>query len=110
MSYLPVIGLLKGYFNVKDSDGLRQIDEKVTTVLRGSNEPPNATGPALLGLLDVPVDDPVWLGLDPKERRQRTLDGVKRLLLREARERPLLGHFRRSSLGRQRDTGVARPA
>jgi DNA-binding winged helix-turn-helix (wHTH) protein/tetratricopeptide (TPR) repeat protein len=93
MSYLPVIGLLKSYFNVKDSDGLRQVDEKVTTVLRGSNETPNATGPALLGLLDVPVDDPVWLGLDPKERRQRTLDAVKQLLLREAQRRPLLVIF-----------------
>ena len=77
MSYLPVIGLLKGYLNVKDSDSLRQIDEKVTAVLRGLNETPNATGPALLGLLDVPVGDPAWLGLDPKERRRRTLDAVK---------------------------------
>ena len=93
MSYLPVIGLLKGYLNVKDSDSLLQIDEKVTAVLRGLNETPNATGLALLGLLDVPVDDPVWLGLDPKERRRCTLDAMKLLLLREAQERPLLVIF-----------------
>ena len=65
----------------------------MTAVLRGLNETPNATGPALLGLLDVPVDDPVWLGLDPKERRRRTLDAMKQLLLREAQERPLLVIF-----------------
>ena len=35
-------------------------------------------------LLDVPVDDPQWERLDPPQRRQRTLDGVKRLLLRES--------------------------
>ena len=46
--------------------------------------------PALLALLDVPVDDPAWEALDPPQRRQRTLDAVKRLLLRESQEQPLL--------------------
>src|SRR5262249_53188951 len=40
--------------------------------------------------LDVPVDDPAWEVLDPPQRRQRTLDAVKRLLLRESQEQPLL--------------------
>src|SRR5262249_61008893 len=44
----------------------------------------------LLGLLDVPVEDEEWTRLDPSQRRQRTLDGVKRLLLQEARVRPLV--------------------
>jgi predicted ATPase len=44
----------------------------------------------VLALLDVPVDDASWQTLDPAQRRQRTLDAVKRLLLREAREQPLL--------------------
>jgi predicted ATPase len=38
----------------------------------------------------VPVDDPSWQALDPGQRRQQTRDAVKRLLLREAREQPLL--------------------
>jgi AAA ATPase domain len=41
-------------------------------------------------LLDVPVDDATWQKLDPGQRRQRTLDAVKRLLLREACEQPVL--------------------
>ena len=48
------------------------------------------TLPALLALLDVPVDDPQWRDLDPPQRRQRTLDAVKRLLLRESQAQPLL--------------------
>ena len=46
--------------------------------------------PTLLALLDVPVEDPQWQALDPPQRRQRTLDAVKRLLLRESQVRPLL--------------------
>ena len=49
--------------------------------------------PAFLALLDVPVDDAAWSALDPPQRRQRTLDAVKRLLLRESQVQPLLVVF-----------------
>jgi predicted ATPase len=49
--------------------------------------------PPLLALLDVPVDDPAWQSLDPPQRRQRTLDAVKRLLLQESQLQPLLVVF-----------------
>src|SRR5262249_20152584 len=42
---------------------------------------------------DVPADDSPWLAMAPDQRRQQTLDGVKGLLLREAREQPLLVIF-----------------
>jgi hypothetical protein len=41
--------------------------------------------PALLALLDVPVDEASWQTLDPLQRRQRTVDAVKHLLLRSTR-------------------------
>ena len=46
--------------------------------------------PALLALLDVPVDDPRWQALDPPERRQRTIDAMKRLAPAESQVQPLL--------------------
>ena len=46
--------------------------------------------PAVLALLDVPVEDAAWQALDPPQRRQRTLDAVKRLLLRESQVQPVL--------------------
>src|SRR5262249_17907562 len=49
--------------------------------------------PALLALLDVPVDDASWLALDPLQRRQQTLDAVKRLLLQESEVQPLVVVF-----------------
>src|SRR5262245_41125884 len=48
------------------------------------------TLPALLALLDVPVDDTQWNTFDPAQRRHRALEALRQLLLREARERPLL--------------------
>src|SRR6266542_1353623 len=91
--YLPVIDLLKGYFKIQDRDDLREIREKLTGKLLALDRALEPSLPALLSLLDVPVDDPAWQTLAPTQRRQQTLDGVKRLLLREAREQPLLVLF-----------------
>jgi len=92
-SYLPVIDLLKGYFKIQDRDDLREIREKVTGKLLTLDEALKPAVTALLALLDAPVDDAGWQTLDPGQRRQRTLDAVKGLLLREAREQPLLVIF-----------------
>src|SRR5262249_29336738 len=89
-SYLPVIELLKSYFKIQDRDDLREIREKVTGKLLTLDRALEPALPAFLALLDVPVDDTAWQALDPGQRRQRTLDAVRCLLLREAREQPLL--------------------
>ncbi len=48
------------------------------------------TLPAFLTLFDVPADDPEWPGPDSPQRRQRILDALKRLFLRESQVQPLL--------------------
>jgi class 3 adenylate cyclase/tetratricopeptide (TPR) repeat protein len=89
-SYLPVIDLLKGYFKIQARDDPRDIREKVTGKLLTLDETLKPALPTFLALLDVPVEDPQWQALDPPQRRQRTLDAVKRLLLRESRAQLLL--------------------
>ena len=89
-SYLPVIDLLTAYFKVHNREGHREIREKVTDKLLALDPTLEPALPALLALLDVPVENASWQALDPPQRRQRTLDGVKRLLLRESRVQPLL--------------------
>jgi tetratricopeptide (TPR) repeat protein len=41
-------------------------------------------------LLDVPVEDADWERLDPPKRRQRLLEGLRRLTLRESQVQPLV--------------------
>ena len=88
--YLPVIDLLKAYFNVRDRDAQREIREKVTGKLLTLDRVLEPTIPVFLSLFNVPVDEPEWTALDPPQRRQRTLDAAKRLLLRESQVQPLL--------------------
>jgi predicted ATPase len=89
-AYLPVIHLLKAYFQVEDGDDVRKIREKVTGKVLSLDRALEPSLPALFGLLDVPVEEAPWERLDPAQRRQLMLDGVKRLLLRESQVQPLL--------------------
>jgi class 3 adenylate cyclase/tetratricopeptide (TPR) repeat protein len=92
-SYLPVIDLLKGYLAIEDRDGPRAVQEKVTGKLLTLDRALEPSLPAFLALLDVPTDDPQWATLDPLQRRRRTLDAVKRLLIRESQGQPLVVVF-----------------
>jgi class 3 adenylate cyclase/tetratricopeptide (TPR) repeat protein len=88
--FLPVIDLLKAYFQVEDADEPQGIRDKVTRKLLALDTALEPTLPAILTLLEIPIEDPSWQALAPSLRRQHTLDAVKRLLLRESVAQPLL--------------------
>src|SRR5262245_40903289 len=88
-AYLPVLDLLKGYSQIDPRDDARRIREKVTGKLFTLDRALEPTLPALLALLEVPVDDPQWHACDPPQRRRRTLEAIKHLLLRESQVQPL---------------------
>ena len=88
--YFPVMDLLKRYAHVEDGEEPRAIRAKVTGQVLTLDETLQETLPALLALLDVlPADSP-FQQLEPPQRRQRTLEALKRVLLRESQVQPLL--------------------
>ena len=64
--YLPVIDLLKAYFGIEVHDDARKRREKVTGKLLTLERALEPTLPAFLALLEVPVEDPQWQALDPR--------------------------------------------
>src|SRR2546430_5779696 len=88
--YFPIIDLLKRYSHVEERDDVRTIRAKVTGQVLTLDPALQDTVPALLSLLDALPEDSPFLQLDPPQRRQRTLDALKRVLLHESQVQPLL--------------------
>jgi DNA-binding NtrC family response regulator/tetratricopeptide (TPR) repeat protein len=87
--YLAVIDLLKTYFHVEPRDDADRVRERITEWLAREHGLAPARS-ALLALLDVLGDDARWRELDPQQKRTRTLEAVKLLLLEESRRQPLI--------------------
>ena len=89
-AYLPVCDLLKAYCHIEDRDDLRTVRAKITGQILTLDDALQDTVPAVLALFEaLPADSP-FLQLDPLQRRRRTLEALKRVLLRESQVQPLL--------------------
>jgi class 3 adenylate cyclase/pimeloyl-ACP methyl ester carboxylesterase len=88
-SWAPVIDLLKSYFAIAPGDDPRRSAETVLGKVLMLDEALRPILPAELALFDLPVEDAAWQALGPPQRRRRTLDGLKALLVRESQRQPL---------------------
>ncbi len=89
-AYLPVIDLLHAYFDIKPEDDARKRREKVTgrvIALDRSLEDSLQYLFALLGLVEG--DDPL-ASMEGHIKRRRTLEAIKRILVRESLRQPLM--------------------
>jgi predicted ATPase len=87
--YLPIVDLLRTYFGVESRDEPRRVRERIVGKILTLDRALEPYLPALVALLDVPVDDVVWQAADAVQRRQRRLDAVRRVLFAEARLQPV---------------------
>jgi predicted ATPase len=88
--YGPIVALLKDYFQLDERDPAPAIRDQVTTRLLALDQALTPMVPAILALLDVPVEDPQWQALDPPQRRQQTFQAIKYLLFCASQRQPLL--------------------
>ena len=88
--YFPVIELLKRYAQIEDADDPRTRRARITGQVLTLDDALQDTLPPLLALLDALPEDSPFRQLEPTQRRQHTLAALKRLLLRDSQEQPLL--------------------
>jgi predicted ATPase/class 3 adenylate cyclase len=92
-AYLPVIDLLRNYFDISAGDDERKRREKVAgkiTILDRSLED---TLPYLFALLGMVEGDDPLAQMDGRIKKRRTLDAIKRIVLRESLNQPLMVIF-----------------
>ncbi|MGU7770269.1 adenylate/guanylate cyclase domain-containing protein [Burkholderia sp. MR1-5-21] len=88
-AYLPLIELLRNYFQITAQDDERRCREKITgrvlTLERGLED----LLPYLLFLLGVSDAGSCVANMDARIRRDRTFEAIKQLLVRESLDQPL---------------------
>ncbi|HEV8718400.1 MAG TPA: adenylate/guanylate cyclase domain-containing protein [Candidatus Binatia bacterium] len=88
--YLPVIELLKSYFQIHPQDEERLKQEKVTGKVLTLERSLEDTLPYLFALLGIDDPQATLAQMDPQIRRKRTFAALKRLFFRESLKQPLM--------------------
>jgi DNA-binding NtrC family response regulator/predicted ATPase/class 3 adenylate cyclase len=88
--YLPVLDLLKSYFHIEERDDAQKIRDKLTRKILTLDRSLEDTLPYLFSLLAVSEPTAALQQMDPQLKRRRTFEAIKRLLLRESLNQPLL--------------------
>jgi len=92
-AYLPVLELLRDYFHIAATDDSRTRREKVTGRVLAFDRSLEDALPYLFGLLGLSEGNDSLAQMDPQLRRRRTHEAIKRLLLRESLNQPLMMIF-----------------
>jgi class 3 adenylate cyclase/tetratricopeptide (TPR) repeat protein len=92
-AWLPVIELLKSYFELSDEDDDHRRYERVEAKVRRLDPALADTLPHILSLLGIAGAAASLAMMDAQIRRRRTLEALKRIIIRESLEQPLVVIF-----------------
>jgi len=84
MPYLPILDILKSYFEIEEGDRefviRKKLEEKVLQ-LHGAFK---KELPAFQDLLSLKVEEPEYQTLEPKSKKERAFEAIRNLLIRES--------------------------
>jgi len=92
-AYLPVIDLLRNYFDISAADDERKRREKVTGRVLAPDRGLEDTLPYLFSLLGIVEGEDPSAQMDGQIKKRRTLEAIKRIVLRESLNQPLMVIF-----------------
>jgi tetratricopeptide (TPR) repeat protein len=89
-AYLPLLELLRDYLRIVPTDDARTRREKLTGKVLLLDRNLEDSLPYLFALLGLSESDDQLAQMDPQVRRRRTHEAIKRILLRESLNQPLM--------------------
>jgi class 3 adenylate cyclase/predicted ATPase len=92
-AYLPLVDLLRNYLSITSEDDERTRREKVTGRVIALDRSLEGTLPYLFSLLGIVEGDDPLGQMDGQVKKRRTLEAIKRILLRESLNQPLMVIF-----------------
>jgi len=92
-TYLPVIDLLRSYFDLSSADDERKRREKVTGRVVALDRTLEDTLPYVFSLLGIVEGHDPTAQMDGQLKKRRTHEAIKRIVLRESLNQPLIVIF-----------------
>lgn len=89
-TYLAIAQLLRAWFGIEERHTQAEAAEKLRVGVEALDPALAPVVTPLTALLDLPVQDAHWSTLSPPQKRQRTLEAVKTLVMRRSEVRPLI--------------------
>jgi len=90
MIYLPVLDILRSYFEIKEGDQELLIKKKMEEKILRFDEKLKSVLPAFHELLSLKVEDQSYPKLQPIKKREKTFEAIRDLLVRESQNRPII--------------------
>ncbi|MBI5585670.1 MAG: AAA family ATPase [Deltaproteobacteria bacterium] len=90
MPYLPILDVLRAFLGVKEGGPERVIQDRLSERILGLDENLRDLIPPFQELLSLQVEDEAYGQLEPKQKREKTFEALRDLLIRGTRERPLV--------------------
>jgi class 3 adenylate cyclase/tetratricopeptide (TPR) repeat protein len=90
MAYLPIIDILRSYFGIKEGDPEYLIKKKIAERINQLNDKLKDIFPSLYELFSLKVENEEYLKLEPKQKREKTFEAIRNLLIRESQNKPLV--------------------
>jgi len=90
MAYLLILDILRMYFDIKEGDQEFIIKKKIEDKIFELDEKLKSVLPSFQDLLSLKADDKAYIKLEPSQKRDRTFEALRDLLIRESQNKPLV--------------------
>jgi class 3 adenylate cyclase/tetratricopeptide (TPR) repeat protein len=90
MPYLPILDVTRSFIGVKEGEQEHVIRQKLKERILGLDQNLAHVIPPYQELLSLKVDDEEFAKLEPKQKREKTFEAIRDLLIRGSQDRPLV--------------------
>jgi len=90
MPYLPFLDMLRNYFDIKEGDREFIIKKKMAEKIERLDERLKGILSPLHEILSLKVEDEEYLKMYSQNKREKTFEAIRDLLIRESQDRPLV--------------------
>ena len=90
MAYLPVLDILRTYFDINEGDNEILIKEKMNEKIIQLDEKLKNCLPSFQELLSLKVEDETFIQFEPQQKKEKIFEAVRDLMVRGSQNKPLI--------------------